>query len=179
VNLPALRVRNDLEALIRLIVSRIAPAGENFEIAPEVMDMFLRHPWPGNIRQLSNLLRTAIVMAGDDGQIRTEHLPDDFLEEFEGAPSLAPRAEQPPAPPAERQATDVPIAPATSPTAARSGEFDLASAMMSTANNLEATTLNLIQRTLEAHQGNVSAAARQLGISRNTLYRKLRQIWQI
>jgi sigma-54 dependent transcriptional regulator, acetoin dehydrogenase operon transcriptional activator AcoR len=51
--------------------------------------------------------------------------------------------------------------------------------MMSTANNLEATTLNLIQRTLEAHQGNVSAAARQLGISRNTLYRKLRQIWQI
>ena len=45
--------------------------------------------------------------------------------------------------------------------------------------DLESTTLNLIQRALEQHAGNVSAAARQLGISRNTLYRKLKQIWKL
>ena len=38
---------------------------------------------------------------------------------------------------------------------------------------LEEIERDMIQRTLEAEQGNISAAARRLGISRNTLYRKL------
>ncbi|MDE2430128.1 MAG: helix-turn-helix domain-containing protein, partial [Burkholderiales bacterium] len=39
---------------------------------------------------------------------------------------------------------------------------------------LEDAGLSLIQKTLDAHGGNVSAAARALGISRNTIYRKIR-----
>lgn len=38
---------------------------------------------------------------------------------------------------------------------------------------LEEIERDMIQRTLEAENGNISAAARRLGISRNTLYRKL------
>jgi transcriptional regulator of acetoin/glycerol metabolism len=55
----------------------------------------------------------------------------------------------------------------------------MASAAINLAGDLEAATLQLIQRTLEQHYGNVSAAARQLGVSRNTLYRKLKHIWHL
>jgi transcriptional regulator of acetoin/glycerol metabolism len=164
VNLPPLRQRNDLAALVDLIISREAPPGTAPQVAPEVMAMFQRHPWPGNIRQLSNLLRTALVMAGDESAITVEHLPDDFLEELDAqAPELvaaAQRATQTEAPPAE---------PVASP----------AAVAINLAGDIESATLALIQRTLEQHYGNVSAAARQLGVSRNTLYRKLKQIWQV
>ena len=183
VNLPSLRARSDLPALINLILARLAPAGTEYRLAPEVMSMFLRHPWPGNIRQLSNLLRTATVMAGDDEVIGLEHLPDDFLDEFEGtpavaaAPAAAPVAAVAPAPAAA--APVQPEAPADASAALINNANNLSGMILSASQNLESTTLSLIQRTLEMHQGNVSAAARQLGVSRNTLYRKLRQIWQL
>ncbi|MFX7506710.1 sigma-54-dependent Fis family transcriptional regulator, partial [Acinetobacter baumannii] len=37
--------------------------------------------WPGNLRQLSNLIRTALAMADGEAWIGVEHLPDDFLDE--------------------------------------------------------------------------------------------------
>ncbi|MGZ9002135.1 MAG: helix-turn-helix domain-containing protein, partial [Methylophilus sp.] len=41
---------------------------------------------------------------------------------------------------------------------------------------LKEVTDDLVQRAMQQHQGNVSAVARQLGISRNTLYRKLKSL---
>ena len=38
---------------------------------------------------------------------------------------------------------------------------------------LEDVELSVIQKSLEAHSGNVSATARALGVSRNTIYRKI------
>ena len=133
------------------------------------MAMFLRHPWPGNIRQLSNLLRTATVMAGDDVVIGVDHLPDDFLDEFEGIASTSNTGSA--APNDSSMDAQASRAPQT--------QNNISGMILSASQNLESTTLSLIQRTLEMHQGNVSAAARQLGVSRNTLYRKLRQIWQL
>ena len=40
---------------------------------------------------------------------------------------------------------------------------------------LEATELELVRSTLEATQGNISEASKRLGVSRNTIYRKLRR----
>jgi sigma-54 dependent transcriptional regulator, acetoin dehydrogenase operon transcriptional activator AcoR len=99
--------------------------------------------------------------------IGVDHLPDDFLDEFEGIG------------PAPTIATLAATAIETVAGAVVQGSDNLSGMIMSTSQNLESTTLSLIQRTLEMHQGNVSAAARQLGVSRNTLYRKLRQIWQL
>jgi transcriptional regulator of acetoin/glycerol metabolism len=45
--------------------------------------------------------------------------------------------------------------------------------MPCTGARLEDMEQTLIVRTLEAHGGNVSATARALGVSRNTIYRKL------
>ncbi|MCX8516608.1 MAG: sigma-54-dependent Fis family transcriptional regulator, partial [Rhodoferax sp.] len=90
VRLPALRERQDLEVVARKILSSLCQSATPMGIAAEVMDLFHRFPWPGNFRQLFNLLRTTVVMAGGCKEIGLHHLPDDFLEEAELADRLLP-----------------------------------------------------------------------------------------
>ncbi|RJF96453.1 AAA family ATPase [Noviherbaspirillum sedimenti] len=82
VKLPPLRERSDLEVVIERLIATEAD-GTQCTVSAAVMELFKRHNWPGNCRQLTNLLRTAIVMVGDDREIRREHLPDDFLDDIE------------------------------------------------------------------------------------------------
>ena len=110
------------------------------------MSLFKRHNWPGNFRQLTNLLRTAMVMADEDHVVRLAHLPEDFLDDVD----LTLTADKP-----------VGIAGTTSASHAGSPA------------RLEDVELLAIQRALQEHGGNVSAAARALSVSRNTIYRKL------
>lgn len=53
-----------MTAIIQVIM-HIEQAND-IEMSDEVMQIFADHPWPGNIRQLHNVLRTAIALA--DGQ---------------------------------------------------------------------------------------------------------------
>jgi len=135
VGLPPLRERSDLQALIDVIL-HIEQAG-TVEITPEVLAIFQAHSWPGNIRQLHNVLRTAIALA-DGTAITALHLTQDFIDEM----SL--------------------IKPSMSANVA-SNPLDL-----------DDLTSQAIKQAMQAEAGNVSAVARQLGISRNTLYRKLK-----
>lgn len=146
VRLPALRERTDLAVVVQRMLAEL-DSQRTWEISEQVMDEFRRHPWPGNLRQLHSLLRTAMLMADDSGLIEVQHLPEDFWESL---------------PAAQIQTADA--------------------AAMATASSVQATAAvktvaaaerQLIRDTLAACEGNVSAAARQLGISRNTLYRKL------
>jgi sigma-54 dependent transcriptional regulator, acetoin dehydrogenase operon transcriptional activator AcoR len=144
VRLPPLRERADLRAVVRRMLEWInaddALTHARLTIDDEVMAVFERYAWPGNCRQMANLLRTAAAMADDDGRIRLDHLPDDFIDET-------------------RQATShVPSSCVTNDR--MSGK-------------LQEVTSSLIATTLARHHGNVSAAARELGISRNTIYRKM------
>ena len=150
VTLPPLRERTDLPELVRRLVAGETRRGERVPISADVMDLFRRHSWPGNLRQLHNLLRTALAMVDDDGLIGRHHLPDDFLEEFG---DTGPGTAIPLRPVSSQGEEAAPIAP---------GSLD----------DLEASA---IQRAVEFHRGNISAAARELGISRNTLYRKLQR----
>ena len=151
VNLPPLRTRSDIRTVVERVLRTEAPAGSRPCVDDEVMEMFLRHPWPGNLRQLTCLLRTALVMADEDGEIRREHLPDDFLDELTEPQSRA--ALQP-----------MPLVPAAGESRA------------SFSDRLDDLELQAIREALEKHRGNVSAASRQLGISRNTIYRKMRSL---
>jgi len=54
-----------------------------------VLRLFQHYPWPGNVRQLFNVLRTAAVMAANEPTITREHLSDDFLEEARAAQPAA------------------------------------------------------------------------------------------
>ncbi|BBB63197.1 sigma-54-dependent Fis family transcriptional regulator [Undibacterium sp. KW1] len=136
VRLPPLRERTDLDVVIAKVLATESE-GRQYRIAPAVMQLFHAHGWPGNFRQLTNLLRTAIVMTDADMEIRLEHLPEDFLEDM-----------------------DVVLKPA-------------AMALSQTPASLDALEMDAIQQTLQQHQGNVTAAAKALGVSRNTIYRKL------
>ncbi|HCE10702.1 MAG TPA: sigma-54-dependent Fis family transcriptional regulator, partial [Oxalobacteraceae bacterium] len=148
VKLPPLRERTDLEAVINKLLA--AESGAlRYTVSPDIMQLFKQHNWPGNFRQLTNLLRTAMVMAGDDLQIRLEHLPDDFLEDISGAQQVS---------------TETSIATASLTSTA---------SPVPQGSRLDEVTLSTIQRSLAAHGGNVSATAKALGVSRNTIYRKL------
>ena len=161
VRLPALRERTDFDLVVQKIVKALAESGQHIGIAPRVMDIFKRYHWPGNFRQLHNLLRTAVVMVGNDGLIDLVHLPDDFLEELEhGLPHpIAQRLSTPIVP------TDVAALP----------EFPSTPPMPEPAvdgQKLQDVALSAMAQMLRQHKGNVSAAAKALGVSRNTIYRK-------
>jgi len=47
-------------------------------VAPEAMEAFLGYPWPGNIRELENLLERVVVLA-DGTEIRPQDLPEEIL----------------------------------------------------------------------------------------------------
>jgi transcriptional regulator of acetoin/glycerol metabolism len=134
VKLPPLRERSDLDAIVSAM---LANGARRRRVADNVMRLFHRHAWPGNLRQLASLLRTASLMAGEENEIGLHHLSDDFLEDLDAASAN----------PAPNAAPDA---------------------------RLHELALSAILRTLDAHGGNVSAAARALGVSRNTIYRKLR-----
>lgn len=79
--LPALRERTDLEDLIQSILEKKLNRPRT-TISPEVLELLQHHPWPGNIRQLEHVLRSALIFV-DGNEIRLEHLPEDFMEEME------------------------------------------------------------------------------------------------
>ena len=159
VRLPALRERQDLEVVIRKILASVSQSAVPIGISGEVMQLFQHFPWPGNFRQLFNLLRTAVVMAHGCEAITLQHLPDDFLEEVRsiGMPALTPeQAARAPLMPLLPLCSEAALAPASA--------------------KLDQLSLDAITQALRSHGGNVSAAAKALGVSRNTIYRKKSQL---
>ena len=158
VRLPALRERSDFEAVVKKVLHSLCESCANITIAPQVMELLQAYHWPGNVRQLHNLLRTAAVMVDDDGIIRLEHLPDDFLDELR-TPMRSPMLATP------LQAAEPPLMPSV-------GAPPLPDDMADDSQSLQDVTINAMAQMLRLHKGNVSAAAKALGVSRNTIYRK-------
>lgn len=133
VRLPPLRERTDLESLI----TRILHEEQSMPVTLDktVLDLFHRHHWRGNIRQLRNVLKAALAFVDDTRHILLLHLPEDFLEE----------------------------AAVTAKTASKKA-----------LSNIRHAERQLIQQALDDHGQNIAQAARQLGISRATLYRKIK-----
>lgn len=138
VTLPPLRQRTDLAITVEKILRAEHAGPRRVAVSQEVLAAFERHPWPGNLRQLANVLRTACAML-DEGEtiIDLSHLPQDFFD--------------------EQCAVD------GEPLAARARDN----------TRLDDLALSAVSAALAKHNGNVSAAARMLGVSRNTLYRKM------
>ncbi len=145
ITLPCLRERGDCLELARSIISGLVPEGRNVSLSPRVAELFREHPWPGNIRQMHSVLRTAVALAGYGSEIALEHLSEDFLEQA-SVLERGPVAER------RREATAVLVAEGTS---------------------LGSLERSLIRETLRECGGNITAVARKLGISRNTVYRRL------
>ena len=63
--LPPLRERTDIAELIRKLLNNEAD-GAQLEIEPALLERLVRHSWPGNVRQLRNLLRTMLALRSSD-----------------------------------------------------------------------------------------------------------------
>lgn len=150
VTLPPLRERQDFDALLHEMLTRLArdmgrPAIEG--VHPGLLAALRLHAWPGNLRQLHALLRTACALLPEDARdLDWSHLPEDMVDELRA--SKAPRATAPPPPSDDTDAGET---------------------------NLRRLSSQAIRQVVDATQGNLSEAARRLGISRNTLYRWLRK----
>ena len=152
--LPPLRERRDLDWLVgRLIAGRSHAGGARFNLAEEAMAALKAHDWPGNIRELANALDYACAVA-ESGIIGVEDLPD----------RLQPRA--PVRMGGEAALTRV---WATPPGEALAWPADRPCAVNGTGGRDE------LIAALSAHGWNVSAAARDLGLDRTTVHRRMRR----
>ena len=133
--LPALRARSDKSQLLDFLLAEEA-GGHSVLLDAPARQALLDFAWPGNVRQLRNVLRTLAALC-EDGRI--------------GLPDLPALIRQAPVPAAANEST-VP------------GEFPLD----------DAERLALLT-ALEQQRWHMTHTAAQLGVSRNTLYRKLRK----
>ena len=77
-HLPPLRERvQDIAPLARGLIARFNTKFRKdlFDISPRAMDALENHPWPGNIRQLENILQQAVLVSSGS-ELLWEHLPE-------------------------------------------------------------------------------------------------------
>lgn len=151
IHLPPLRERDDKLGIIHHILQRELanlPNPQAISICPSVIALIEQHPWPGNIRQLINVIRATLYTAGDT-LITRQDLPLDFVEELgKVLPGI------------DNKISDNTL---TYPISAAPGR----------AMTLEDWELHGIKASLRECAGNISLAAKNLGITRTTLYRKI------
>jgi transcriptional regulator of acetoin/glycerol metabolism len=194
VRMPPLRERTDLPALIDRILQRESPS-EPHALSDDVAALFRSCRWQGNVRELAGVLRTACVMAGPEHLITRDHLSDDFMEDAVRAGCTSrglPRATSTPSVTAHDFSGQIQpgaeslnrlVGVGHEPANDGSHGLDVLAARAATPAQAQATPASLvdielqsIRNAVEAARGNISEAAKQLGISRNTIYRKLH--WQ-
>ncbi|MFQ6575025.1 sigma-54-dependent Fis family transcriptional regulator [Pseudomonas sp. UM16] len=134
IELPALRERSDKAQLLDFILAEEA-GNQAISVEPGAREALLAFAWPGNVRQLRNVLRTLVALC-DDGCIKPCDLPSIVRN---GAVVTAPLPQ---------------------------GKSELP---------LEDAERTALLRSLEQHRWHMTHVAAQLGVSRNTLYRKLRK----
>jgi DNA-binding NtrC family response regulator len=152
--LPPLRERgDDVRLLAEHCVAKAALEGDwqVQAIAPETLDFLRNYPWPGNVRQLGNVIERAIVMA-DGPVLLPQHLPPEIRNHPSGAYLRGVE---------RRVGRD------------RRDRLDRRSASLQL-TPLEALERDHIRRALAITGGQLGRAADLLGIHRNTLRRKLR-----
>ncbi len=156
VALPPLRDRReDIPLLVRHFIQKYDERlGKRVEgIEPEAMELLLGYSWPGNIRELENLMERSVLFA-DGPLIQASSLPD----------SLRERGPQPPVP----IAAVGPLGAIAAPSGASMKEI-----VRQAQADLER---ELIGRALEETAGNVTRAAKRLQISRKSLQVKMKEL---
>ncbi len=147
IEVPPLRERReDIPPLAQHLMNRItAQNGLVRRFSPQAMRLLLDYSWPGNIRELANIIEYAVVVAKHE-TILPENLPREIQEPPKTAVQEAADA---------HAGAPAPVSAAT-PTSIPEAERLLAA--------------------LEKHRWKRSDAARELGVSRSTLWRQMREL---
>ena len=147
IHMPPLRDRgDDVIEIAETALARFAEEeGRRFDgLSHQVRSLFRRLPWPGNVRQLLNVIRNVVVL-NDGGIVSQAMLPDDL------------------------GGTNVQSTP-LSQTKLIASEPSLDALIGKTMAEIEQA---VIEATIARHSGSVPRAARELDIAPSTLYRKL------
>ncbi len=144
--LPPLAQRTDKERLIREFLAAETNDGRPAAIEVDAFRRLLDYEWPGNIRELRNVIRTALAIC-DGGVVRLRDLPSELrrADKAVASPTLSVQAAAP--------SSSLDESKAAAPGATREA------------------LLNAIRDC----SGNMSRTAQMLGISRNTLYRRCKK----
>ncbi|MCP5072634.1 MAG: sigma-54-dependent Fis family transcriptional regulator [Rhodobacteraceae bacterium] len=162
IQLPTLKNRaDDVLKIAKAALQRFsAEEGKNFtRLSGDVTRVFAVHPWPGNVRQLLNVLRNAIVL--NDGEaVELNMLAPEFLAALSTNMAAAK---------SERLTTQ------NSDTDDVSRESAIET-LVATRRTLAELERYLIEATIQKYSGSVPRAARHLDLSPSTIYRK-RESW--
>jgi transcriptional regulator of acetoin/glycerol metabolism len=151
INLPPLRDRSDRRAIIeRCLAEESAGRHPPLRLGQAAMGVLDRFRWPGNIRQLRYVLRTLIALC-DGSEVTLRDIPAEMLD-----------APEPPPPAAPVRADDTPAA--------------AVAAAPSNLNPLQSAERDALLSELRRHRWNIAGLARELGVSRNTIYRKMKRL---
>ncbi len=178
VEIPPLRKRTeDIPLLVQYFVDRWVreDRGEPVHFSLSALESFRRYPWPGNIRELENLVERFLVLKAGE-TVHSDDLPEKFsqLSQPLEATGILP----------EDRLAEVPLkGPLLSPLASGG---DMATAfgeiMSSTVEHIDLSTMlaeierDLIRRALERFGGNKTKASEFLGMNRTTLIEKLKRL---
>ena len=132
--LPPLALRTDKERLIREFLAIETSDSRPGAIELDAFEQLLAYSWPGNIRELRNVIRTALAIC-DGGVVRLRDLPSEVRNGDAGYGAPAQNSVPP-----------------------------------------GSTEREELLRTIRECDGNMTQAAKQLGVSRNTLYRRCRRL---
>lgn len=148
IHMPPLRERGDdvIEIAEAALLRFAEEECRRFDgLSPEVADLFRKMPWPGNVRQVLNVIRNVVVL-NEGGVVTPDMLPEDMVRQIESpAPSVAAPSAAAPEPHLE----------------------GLLGRPLAEVERI------IVTATLARHGGSVPKAARVLDLSPSTLYRKL------
>ena len=147
VQMPALRERTeDIPFLVEHFLRVNGYGGrERLQVTPEAMACLTRYPWPGNIRELRNVIERLSVLA-DSPVLTVDALPPTIAKAQEPVESAGP------------------VRPSDGDRGDRTPDL-----------TLDEVERHHILRTLERHRWNKKRVAGILGIDTKTLYNKLRR----
>jgi DNA-binding NtrC family response regulator len=161
-HIPPLRDRkDDIPALVMEFVTRAATEyGKVIDgVSRHALHLLVEHNWPGNIRELENEIRRAVLVCPSGGILQSDHLGTVRWNVERQRPNATPAVTAEPA----AAPSEAPAAPASENGA-------------SLRERIEAIERNEIERALAEAGGNQSRAARILGITRNGLALKLKRL---
>ncbi|MGH2341632.1 sigma-54-dependent Fis family transcriptional regulator [Segnochrobactraceae bacterium EtOH-i3] len=156
VALRPLRELEDRAGLILTLWERLGGAANGVSLGPDTLTLLARYPWPGNFRQLVGLLRALMALADPGQPLLPEALPADIRASTSAV---------------SREAT--PLAGLSVPPAPASAPPPVAASGPPPPGDLDAIAREAMRAALATEGGNVSRAAKRLGVSRSTLYRRL------
>jgi sigma-54 dependent transcriptional regulator, acetoin dehydrogenase operon transcriptional activator AcoR len=169
--LPELRKRKDVPWLIeKMLASGLREGERPPRLSPTALGVLLSYSWPGNLRELRNTLDFASAVCSD-GHIEVFDLPDSVLAMSGSAPALVstpPVAERAQGREYGSPAESSPVQP---PQVASSNQNGWAR----NESKVAAADAALLMQYLRAAQWNVTSVARQIGVSRMTLYRRMKR----